>query len=156
MWGRTRSFRLGEMCCLDVQNAPFEPLRKRCAVGVCTLSIRQGRVWGGFGSSNLAAIVNLNFFKTCDHAISTRPDLLLRSGHTQVDGGTGTAPSAGAPAPVEKKMLPSHSTDSVLEPRPDTGMRILQTNILHTGERDQTRQTTRKIGKRRILSRILI
>ena len=35
-------------------------------------------------------------------------------------------------------MLPSHSTDSVLEPRPDTEMRILQKNILHTGERDQT------------------
>ena len=46
------------MCCLDVQNAPFEHFRKRCAVGVCTLSSRQGRVWGGFGNSNLAAIVN--------------------------------------------------------------------------------------------------
>jgi hypothetical protein len=43
---------------LDVQNAPFEHFRKRCAVGVCTLSSRQGRVWGGFGNSNLAAIVN--------------------------------------------------------------------------------------------------
>ena len=50
--GRTRSFRLGEMCCLDVQNAPFEHFRKRCAVGVCTLSSRQGRVWGGFGNSS--------------------------------------------------------------------------------------------------------
>jgi hypothetical protein len=30
---------------------------------VCTLSSRQGRVWGGFGNSNLAAIVNfLKFF----------------------------------------------------------------------------------------------
>ena len=46
------------MCCLDVQNAPFEHFRKRCAVGVCILSSRQGRVWGGFGNSNLAAIVN--------------------------------------------------------------------------------------------------
>ena len=38
------------VCCLDVQNAPFEHFRKRCAVGVCTLSSRQGRVWGGFGN----------------------------------------------------------------------------------------------------------
>merc|ERR1712185_281549 len=42
--------RPGEMCCLDVQNAPFEHFRKRCAVGVCTLSSRRGRVWGGFGN----------------------------------------------------------------------------------------------------------
>ena len=51
--GRARSFRRCEMCCLDVQNAPVEHFRKRCAVGVCTLSSRQGRVWGGFGNSNL-------------------------------------------------------------------------------------------------------
>ena len=56
--GRARSFRRCEMCCLDVQNVPFEHFRKRFAVGVRTLSSRQGRVWGGFGNSNLAAIVN--------------------------------------------------------------------------------------------------
>ena len=60
------------MCCLDVQNAPFEHFRKRCAVGVCTLSSRQGRVWGGFGNSNLAAIVN--FLKIQEGVIEGEPE----------------------------------------------------------------------------------